>query len=160
RLLDVPLGAHLQAPDRVLLLALRRDDDDRDRLVRGFLLDALQELETVHDRHVDVEQDEVDSLLLSELVQSLEPVHGADALAVLLAREKELVHLVDQRGIVAREDLPEHVVVSLPRPTRGAGAWVGGTRSEPVEGFYHRNLRRSTRASQAGWSRLRPCYSG
>jgi hypothetical protein len=34
---------------------------------RRLLLDALQELEPVHDRHVDVEQDEVDTLFLPSL---------------------------------------------------------------------------------------------
>ena len=50
-----------------------------------------------------------------ELVERLEPVHGADELAVLVAGEEELVHLVDQRGVVDREDLPEHPSL-LPRP--------------------------------------------
>src|SRR5512134_1105917 len=63
-LLDVAAGAHLEAADRVLFLALGGDDDDRDVLVGGFLLHALQELEAVHHRHVDVEEDEVDPLLL------------------------------------------------------------------------------------------------
>src|SRR5512139_2743957 len=68
-LLDVAAGAHLQAADRVLFLPLGGDDDDGNVLVRGFLLHALQELEAVHHRHVDVEQDEVDALLLPQLLE-------------------------------------------------------------------------------------------
>src|SRR5258707_9211186 len=113
-LLDVSLRAHLEAADRVLFLSFGRDDDDGYGLVGGLLLDALQELETVHDRHVDVDQDEVDTLLLPQLVQRLQPVHGADELAALVAREEELVHLVDERRVVDGEDLPQHRLLSLP----------------------------------------------
>jgi hypothetical protein len=115
-LLHVPLGAHLQAADRVLFLSFRRDDDDRNGLVGLLLLHALEELEAVHDRHVDVEEDEVDALLLAELVQRLQPVHGADELAVLVAGEEELVHLVDERRVVDGEDLPQHRLLSCRRP--------------------------------------------
>src|SRR5262249_53950748 len=107
-LLDVSLGAHLQAADGVLFLALGRDDDDGYRLVGGLLLQALQKLEPVHDGHVDVEEDAVDPLFLVERVQALEPVHGAAPLAVLVAGEEELVHLVGQCRIVPRQDLPQH----------------------------------------------------
>src|SRR5512147_1555502 len=96
RFLHVAASAHLQPADRVLFLPFRGDDDDRDLLVGGFLLYALKELEAVHDGHVDVEQDQVDALLLRELVERFEPVHGADELAVLVAGEEELVHLVDE----------------------------------------------------------------
>src|ERR1700730_8675185 len=63
-LLHVSLGSHLEAPDGVFFLPLGGDDDDRDGLVGGLLLHPLQELEAIHDRHVDVEEDEVDALLL------------------------------------------------------------------------------------------------
>src|SRR5512134_3130091 len=120
-LLDVAAGPHLEAADRVLFLPLGGDDDDRDVLVRRLLLDALQELQPVHDRHVDVEQDEVDALLLRELVERLQAVHRAHQLAALVAGEEELVHLVDERGVVDGEDLPQHA----PLPTG------------PPGGFYH-----------------------
>src|SRR5918994_7828659 len=60
-LLDIALRSHLQAADGVLFLSLGRDDDDRDLLIGRLLLDALQELEPVHHRHVDVQEDEVDA---------------------------------------------------------------------------------------------------
>src|SRR6266568_9473744 len=124
-LLHVTLRPHLEAPDRVFFLAFGGDDDDGNGLVGRLLLEPLQELEAVHDRHVDVEEDEVDPLLLGQLVEGLQAVHGRDELAVLVAGEEELVHLVDQRGIVDREDLPEHLGLSsragrLPGPRRPA----------------------------------------
>ncbi len=114
-LLHVSLGSHFEAPDRVLLFALGGDDDDRDVLVGGFLLDALEELQAVHDRHVDVEQDEIDLPFLGQLVEGLDAVHGADQLAVLVPGEEELVHLVNECRIVDGEDLPQHPALSRGR---------------------------------------------
>src|SRR5260221_4878796 len=120
-LIDVSLRAHLQAADRVLFLSFGRDDDDGYGLVGRLLLDPLKELEPVHDRHVDVEQDEVDALLLPQLVQRFQPVHGADELAALVTGEEELVHLVDERRIVDGEDLPQHRPLSCRRAVLGRG---------------------------------------
>src|SRR6266446_1443378 len=128
-LLHVPLRPHLEAPDRVLFLAFGGDDDDGNGLVGRLLLEPLQELEAVHDRHVDVEEDEVDPLLLAQLVEGLQAVHGGDELAVLVAGEEELVHLVDQRGVVYREDLPEHLGLSSRALPTQDGTW--GSTTEP-----------------------------
>src|SRR5512136_2871191 len=147
RLLHVAAGAHLEAPDRVLLLALGRDDDDRDVLVRGFLLHALEELQAVHDGHVDVQEDEVDAFLLRELVERLQAVHRAHQLAVLVPGEEELVHLVDERRVVDGEDLPQH----SPLPTGPPGALFAGSTALPTVG--------TRRAAAYGFYHLRSCLS-
>src|SRR5258706_3809396 len=133
-LLDVSLRAHLQAADRVLFLSFGRDDDDGYGLVGRLLLDPLKELEPVHDRHVDVEQDEVDALLLPQLVQRFQPVHGADELAALVTGKEELVHLVDERRIVDGEDLPQHRPLSCRRAVLGRGLDTAARTGETERG--------------------------
>ena len=56
---QVEVGAGIKAANPVFLTILVRDDDHRDRLEPSVFLDVLDELDSVHPRHVDVAHHQV-----------------------------------------------------------------------------------------------------
>ncbi len=83
RLGDVVVGAELEAQNRVDLLRLRGEHDDRDRAARP---QPAADLEAVHPGHHRVEHHQVERLL-AEAGERLAAVGGAhDLVAVLLQR--------------------------------------------------------------------------
>ena len=70
----------------------------------------------------------------ASLSRASRPFIALIELAVLVAREEELVHLVDQRGVVDREDLPEHLFLSSqPWPAgRTEEARIAGRQATPT----------------------------
>src|SRR5689334_23780891 len=63
RLAQIHVDAELRGAAAMLVRGARRDHDDRDVVVLLVALDGLGELEAVHARHLDVEQDDVGNLL-------------------------------------------------------------------------------------------------
>src|SRR5207253_7589253 len=106
-------GPRLHSPPQVVPLALDRHDDDRGP---GRLLGQhLGRLDAVHDRHVDVHQDQVRGDLLRLLDALLAIDGGGDDLDVGLEGE-QLLEIVQRAGDVVHDqdfDWLAHLVISL-----------------------------------------------
>src|SRR3990172_3970984 len=61
--LNVGRGAEIEPLSDVVLAALGRHDDQRDRLVLGMVLDEVHDLEPIDVRHIDVGDDQIERLL-------------------------------------------------------------------------------------------------
>src|SRR3990172_7623049 len=57
--LDIGRGAEIEPLSDVVLAALGRHDDQRDRLVLGMVFNEMHNLETVDIRHVDIGNDQI-----------------------------------------------------------------------------------------------------
>ena len=73
---QVVLRAELNTAHHAVEVVERRDHDHRDVAQPGIELEAPQDLEAVHVRHHDVEQDQVDRLA-GEPLQSVSAIHSA-----------------------------------------------------------------------------------
>jgi hypothetical protein len=89
---DIPKGLGMEGfldiafnPDSVcflepLLTAFGGDQDDRDMAILLFLLEFSHHLESVHDRHIEIGQNQIDAMK-TEQFQGLLAVSGFPAIA-------------------------------------------------------------------------------
>ena len=84
RLGDEVRGPEAEGSDRRLLGRHGGDHEDRQVLEPGIGLDPLEQLEPVHLRHHDVEQQEVELLRVQVVEEVLAPGHGEHLVAVFL----------------------------------------------------------------------------
>src|SRR2546423_13428813 len=99
RLRDVRVRAQGQPPLPILLRPFGGDDDDGDVLQLRVLTHQRDELEAVHDRHVDVGQDQVDLLRAGELLQRIDAVDRLDDLGVLESLQRKRDQLTHGRRV-------------------------------------------------------------
>src|SRR5258708_25341607 len=85
---DVGIGAELKRTLPVLARSFRRDDDDRNVLVGRVASYALDELEAIHDRRVDVRQDD-NELAGGQLAKPVDAVGRLRHFQALETREGE-----------------------------------------------------------------------
>ena len=126
RLGHVLVGAAVLAPEDVLLLAAGGEEDHGGRLGGRVRLDAAADLEAVHLRHHDVDDQQVGPLL-AQLLQRLLAVLRQDH-AVAQRLEVHLQDLADARRVVGHQDLAGHAAVSSTRPRRAGGPGSPGPR--------------------------------
>ena len=96
-------GTRLHRPAQVVALALNRHDDDGRG--RDFLGEGFGRLNPVHDRHVDVHQDDVRGQLLGLLHPFLAVDRGAHDLDVRLEGQQLLEVVQRARNVVDDQDL-------------------------------------------------------
>ena len=125
-------GPRLHRPPEIVALALDGHDDDR--RPRGFLGQHLGRLDAVHDRHVDVHEDDVRHDLLGLLDAFFAIDGGGDHLDVGLERE-QLLEVIQGAGDVVHDqdfDWLAHLVISLKKAPRE----IFRFRGEPVNVFF------------------------
>src|SRR6185436_5256671 len=112
-LAEVVVGTELEAEHAVELLVLGGEEDDRQRLRDAA--DAATELEAVHARHEDVEDDEVGELLAEGVPGRLAVLPGGDLVA--FAPQRQADGLTDALFVVDDGDAAaaSHWVGNLPR---------------------------------------------
>ena len=94
---DVGRGPGFQPSQKVLFLALRADDDDRNLGKGSFLADLSKKPEAAHDGHVNVEEDEVAVGVEPEQIQRFATVRCVKDLdlAPEISPEDDLVESVE-----------------------------------------------------------------
>src|SRR6185369_13948565 len=73
RLGDIIVSSQSKGSLSIFLSALGRDDNDGNPLVVGILPNKADQLETVHDRHIDVGKDHIE-FLCRDLLQTIHSV--------------------------------------------------------------------------------------
>jgi len=93
RLAEEMLDAKLGCAVAMLVRRPRRDHDDRNAGRLRIALDRLRELESIHSRHLDVEQDCIGCVIAQEL-QRVDAVARRDDLEALARQQtrRELAH--------------------------------------------------------------------
>src|SRR6185369_6252355 len=94
RLGNVIIGSQSKSSLSIFLGAFSRDDHDRYPLMRGILPDKTDQLETVHDRHIDISEDHIKFLCrnLLQTVYTVTGLHDPDPPDPLERKRDELSH--------------------------------------------------------------------
>src|SRR5262245_30415236 len=144
RLGDVRVRAEGQAALAVLLRPLGGDDDDGDVLELRVLPHQRDQLQTVHDRHVDIGEDQIDLLRPGELLQRVDAVDGLDDLRVLETLEGKGDQLTHGRRVFDDQEV-RVLQCHYPRLTLTMWWWSADRGSS---GWYSASARTANRVSK------------
>ena len=127
RLLEEVEGAELRGLDRGLHRPVPRDHDADEVGMR--LLDALEQLQAVHSRHLDVEEREIEAPVGKRVQRGLAALRGANVVILVL---EDALERAANRGVVV-DDEDAGLAHGNPSSARDAERWRVGRRPGTVK---------------------------